>query len=41
MQILQSTSDRRLDDAALKCLRQWRFKPHTLEKLVMPIGFGR
>jgi TonB family protein len=39
VQILETTHDKRLDDAAVKALRQWRFKPHTVQKFVVPIDF--
>ncbi len=40
VQILETTRDRRLDEAAVKALRQWRFRPHTLTKLKVPVSFG-
>ena len=39
VQILETTHDTRLDEAAVKALRQWRFKPNTLRKFVVPIDF--
>jgi TonB family protein len=39
VKILQSTSDRRLDDASLKAFRQWRFVPHTVEIVTVPVSF--
>ena len=39
VQILETTHDKRLDDAAIKALRQWRFKPHAVRKFVVPIDF--
>jgi TonB family protein len=39
VQILQTMHDQRLDDAAVKTLRQWRFKPNTVRKFVVPIDF--
>jgi TonB family protein len=40
VQILETTHDGRLDAAAVKALRQWRFRPHTLTKLNVPVSFG-
>ena len=37
VKILESTSDVRLDDAALKAFRQWRFVPHTVSSVTVPI----
>ena len=39
VQTLETTHDVRLDVAAVKALRQWRFRPHTLTKLTVPISF--
>jgi len=39
VQILETTHDIRLDEAAVKTLRQWRFRPQTLRKFVVPIEF--
>ena len=39
VQILETTHDTRLDEAAIKALRQWRFKPNTVRKFVVPIEF--
>jgi TonB family protein len=39
VKILESTRDNRLDAAAIKALRQWRFKPNTLRQFVVPIDF--
>lgn len=35
----QSTGDRRLDNAAIRAFRQWRFKPGTVSKVKIPIEF--
>ncbi|MGI8957897.1 MAG: energy transducer TonB [Chthoniobacterales bacterium] len=40
VQTLQTTHDQRLDAAAVKAFRQWRFRPHTLQKLVAPVDFN-
>lgn len=40
VQILETTHDQRLDAAAMKALRQWRFRPRTLQKVVVPIDFS-
>jgi TonB family protein len=40
VQILETTHDQRLDAAAVKAFRQWRFRPRTLQKLVVPIDFS-
>jgi TonB family protein len=40
VQTLQTTHDQRLDAAAVKAFRQWRFRPHTLRKLIMPADFN-
>lgn len=40
VQIIETTHDRRLDDAAVKAFLQWRFRPHTLSKLIVPLDFG-
>jgi TonB family protein len=37
---LQTTHDQRLDAAAVKAFRQWRFRPHTLQKLIVPLNFN-
>jgi len=35
----QSTGDPRLDNAAIRAFRQWRFKPGTVSKVKIPIEF--
>jgi TonB family protein len=40
VQILETTHDQRLDAAAVKALRQWRFRARTLQRLVVPIDFS-
>jgi TonB family protein len=40
VQTLQTTHDQRLDAAAVKAFRQWRFRPHTLQRLVVPADFN-
>ena len=40
VQTLETTHDTRLDAAAVKALRQWRFKPNTVRKLTVPIDFS-
>lgn len=39
VKIVESTSDSRLDDASLKAFRQWRFVPHTVETVTIPVTF--
>jgi|ERR1700730_379614 len=39
IQILKSTGDKRLDDAATKALRTWRFKVGALKEVIVPISF--
>jgi len=39
IQVLKSTGNKTLDDAAEKALRQWRFKPGTGKALNVPITF--
>lgn len=39
IQILKSTGDSRLDDAATKALRTWRFKVGALKEVIVPISF--
>jgi TonB family protein len=40
VKILHTSGDVRLDSAALKAFRQWRFRPHTLKKLTVPMNFS-
>ncbi len=37
--ILESTSDGRLDNASVKAFQQWRFVPHTVETVTVPVSF--
>jgi TonB family protein len=39
VQILETTHDKRLDDSAVKTLRQWRFKPNSIRSFDVPIDF--
>lgn len=39
VQILETTHDKRLDDSAAQTLRQWRFKPNTIQTFDVPIDF--
>jgi TonB family protein len=38
--ILQSTGHEILDKAALDAFRQWRFKPHTISAVQIPLRFS-
>ena len=38
--MLQSTGYQVLDKAALDAFRQWRFKPHTVSAIRIPVGFS-
>jgi TonB family protein len=37
--MIESTGDRRFDEAALRKFRQWRFKPGTPPQVKIPITF--
>lgn len=37
--ILESSGDRFLDRVVLEALQQWRFKPRSIYKLIVPIDF--
>ena len=39
--VLESSRDTGLDNAALDTLRKWRFRPRSIYKLIVPIGFSR
>jgi TonB family protein len=39
IQVLKSTGNKTLDDAAERALRQWRFKPGMLQAVNVPINF--
>ena len=39
VEVRQSTGHKVLDDAAVRALRNWRFKPHTTEDIEIPIDF--
>ena len=39
VEVRQSTGHKILDDAAVKALRNWRYKPHTAEDAAIPIDF--
>jgi TonB family protein len=39
IKIVQTTRDRRLDEAGIKALRQWRFAPHTERAITVPLSF--
>ncbi|MBA3544541.1 MAG: TonB family protein [Chthoniobacterales bacterium] len=38
--VVQSSGYKNLDGAAVRALRQWRFKPHTVEWFVVPFTFA-
>jgi TonB family protein len=38
--IVKSTAHRILDDAAIFALRRWRFRPHTVQKVMIPVNFN-
>ena len=38
--IVKSTAHKILDDAAIFALRRWRFRPHTLRKIIIPVNFS-
>lgn len=37
--ILESSGDRFLDNVTVEALRQWRFKPRSIYKLIVPVDF--
>lgn len=37
--VVRTMGDNRVDAATIATLRQWRFRPHTLKQLVVPIEF--
>jgi TonB family protein len=39
--VLQSSGNRAVDNAVLEALRQWRFRPRGIYKLIVPIDFTR
>jgi TonB family protein len=39
IKIVKTTGDRRLDEASIKALRQWRFAPHTESTITVPVTF--
>jgi TonB family protein len=39
--VLQSSGDKGVDEAVLETLRQWRFRPRSIYKLIVPIDFTR
>jgi TonB family protein len=39
VEVRQSTGHKILDDAAVKALRNWRYKPHTAEAAAIPVNF--
>ena len=39
VKILESTRDGRLDEAGVKAFRQWRFAPHTVDKVTIRVSF--
>jgi TonB family protein len=40
VKILETTGRWSFDNAAVRAFRQWRFRPHTLTKFVIPMGSG-
>ena len=40
VRVLKSTGHKILDDAGIKAFRQWRFKPHTIDKVKIPLALG-
>lgn len=39
--VLQSSGDKSVDEAVLNTLHQWRFRPRSIYKLIVPIDFKR
>jgi TonB family protein len=39
VKVLETMRDVRLDAAAIEAFRRWRFKPNTIQKLIVPINF--
>ena len=37
--VLETTRHGRLDDASVKAFRQWRFVPHTVDSVTIPLTF--
>src|SRR5438874_7700922 len=40
VEILESTGHRILDDAAVETLKRWKFRPHTVIGIKVPINFS-
>jgi TonB family protein len=38
--IVKSSAHKILDDAAIFSLRRWRFRPHTLRQIMIPVNFS-